>query len=172
MRVLKLFIISVVLLFITVTLISLFIPSSVRISRAINTYKTAQDVWLHVDDMREWQKWNPFFSGDQAKRIQFLDSSAGVPQVMQMDETVIRWQEKKADERITTMEKKGFPKIINGLKCFYHAQSDSTTVQWYMDFKLRWYPWEKFASMMFEKSYGVRMEQGLAELKKLVESDH
>jgi len=172
MRILKLLFISVVLLFLAVTIISLFIPSSVRISRAVNTYKSAQDVWTYIDDMRDWQKWNPFFSGDQTRRIQYLDSSAGVPQGMKLDETIIRWQEKKADERITTMEKQGFPKIINGVKCIHHPQSDSTTIQWYMDFKLRWYPWEKFASMMFEKSYGVRMEQGLADLKKLVESNH
>jgi hypothetical protein len=39
-----------------------------------------------------------------------------------------------------------------------------------MDFHLRWYPWEKFASLLLEKSYGPRMEQGLATLKRLVEN--
>jgi hypothetical protein len=40
-----------------------------------------------------------------------------------------------------------------------------------MDFHLRWYPWEKFASLLFEQSYGPKMEQGLGNIKKMVEAD-
>lgn len=45
--------------------------------------------------------------------------------------------------------------------------STTVTVQWYMDFYLRWYPWEKFGSLIFERSYGARMETGLSNLKKI-----
>ena len=45
------------------------------------------------------------------------------------------------------------------------------TVQWWMDFKLRWYPWEKFASLLFDKQYGTRLEIGLRRLKDFVESN-
>jgi len=38
-----------------------------------------------------------------------------------------------------------------------------------MDFHLKWYPWEKFSSMLLENRYGPMMEQGLAKLKKVVE---
>ena len=58
---------------------------------------------------------------------------------------------------------------MNGWKFISHAGSDSATLQWYIDFNLRWYPWEKFASLLFEKSYGAQMEQGLSNLKKIVE---
>jgi hypothetical protein len=40
-----------------------------------------------------------------------------------------------------------------------------------MDFRLRWYPWEKFSSLLFEKSYGLTMEKGLNNIKKLSEAD-
>jgi hypothetical protein len=40
-----------------------------------------------------------------------------------------------------------------------------------MDFHLRWYPWEKFGSLLLEKSYGTKMEMGLMSLKKLAETD-
>lgn len=46
---------------------------------------------------------------------------------------------------------------------------NSFTVQWYMDFHLRWYPWEKFSSLLLEKRYGTMMEQGLTKLKALLE---
>jgi hypothetical protein len=38
-----------------------------------------------------------------------------------------------------------------------------------MDFKLKWYPWEKFKSLFYENFYGVQMEQGLSNLKELSE---
>jgi hypothetical protein len=34
---------------------------------------------------------------------------------------------------------------------------------------LRWYPWEKFASLGLEKTYGSQMEVGLTRMKALLE---
>jgi hypothetical protein len=57
--------------------------------------------------------------------------------------------------------------VLNGFKFIKHAQGDSVTLQWFMDFRLRWYPWEKFRSLFYENIYGVQMEQGLGNLKEL-----
>ena len=46
---------------------------------------------------------------------------------------------------------------------------DPATLQWFMDFKTSWYPWEKFASLFYENNYGAMMEQGLVNIKKEVE---
>jgi hypothetical protein len=46
---------------------------------------------------------------------------------------------------------------------------NTVTVQWYMDFHLRWYPWEKFSSLLLEKRYGPVMEKGLGNLRALLE---
>lgn len=46
---------------------------------------------------------------------------------------------------------------------------DSATLQWYMDFHLSWYPWQKFGSLFYENNYGRMMEQGLYNLKREVE---
>jgi len=42
-------------------------------------------------------------------------------------------------------------------------------VQWQFEQKLKWYPWEKFASLMSDKIMGPMMEANLDELRKLVE---
>ena len=47
--------------------------------------------------------------------------------------------------------------------------NNRVTVQWYMDFHLRWYPWEKFSSFMFERVYGPQLQQGLDNLKSSLE---
>ena len=60
-------------------------------------------------------------------------------------------------------------KMSMGWQIFPAAAPNTTTIQWYMNFKLRWYPWEKFSSLLLEKRYGPLMEKGLSNLKKLVE---
>ena len=77
----------------------------------------------------------------------------------------------KGDEVIAEI-RSGKKKIISGWKTISYPHTDSTTLQWYMDFHLRWYPWEKMASLLFEQSYGPKMEQGLNNIKNLVETGH
>lgn len=57
----------------------------------------------------------------------------------------------------------------SGWNIFPGRIPNSFTVQWYMDFHLRWYPWEKFSSLLLEKRYGAMMEQGLTNLKAELE---
>ncbi|MGZ5221775.1 MAG: SRPBCC family protein [Chitinophagaceae bacterium] len=171
MRWFKLLIISITILFLLVTAISLFIPFHVRISRATNVRATPTEVWRQVDDMSTWENWNPFFSSLSPGKVSFPGRVGGKPGAMQVGGTTIEWKEMKPDEHIAIMQKPGYRPILNGWKCISHPGADSTTVQWYMDFHLRWYPWEKFASLLFEQSYGIKMEQGLGNIKKMVETD-
>ena len=171
MRFIKLLIISGLLLFGLITAISLLIPFTVRISRATNIHASAGKIWQQVDDMHQWKEWNPFFSKLPAGAIHISDTGAGKTTIMEVSGTTVQWKEKKADERIVVMQGKNGKPMINGWKCIQHPGSDSTTLQWYMDFKLRWYPWEKFSSLIFDKSYGPKMEQGLDNIKKNAEAD-
>lgn len=169
MRLLKLLILSFTILFFIITAISLLIPFHVRISRATNVIATPAEVWQQVDDMGNWRNWNPFFSA-VADSISYGDMINGKPGSMNVRGTSVKWKHRGPDEHIAEMQS-GHRSILNGWKYISHTQSDSTTVQWYMDFHLRWYPWEKFASLLFEQSYGPKMEQGLNNIKKIVEAD-
>jgi hypothetical protein len=53
---------------------------------------------------------------------------------------------------------------------FISHDSTHHTVQWYFDFHLRWYPWEKLASLLLEKVYGTRMAQSLERLRAVAEN--
>ena len=64
----------------------------------------------------------------------------------------------------------GSKKIAMGWNIISSGAGDPVVVQWYMDFHLRWYPWEKFSTLLLEKSYGPRMEKGLSDLKRIVDS--
>jgi len=91
---------------------------------------------------------------------------------MLVKNTLISIVGKKPDEIITQIKNQGGRPMTNGIKIIHHSQSDSLTLQWYMDFSLRWYPWEKFKSLFYENVYGVQMEQGLANLKELLKENH
>ena len=171
MRYLRLLIGSFIFLFLVVFGISLFIPSNVRISRAINMKAGPEAVWKQVDDMRRWPTWNPFFAGVDPSAIIELDTTGNQLRAMRVNGTDISWQQSGKNERIAAMNRPGRKPVLNGWKSMQIAGSDSTTVQWYMDFKLSWYPWEKFSSLLFERSYGSQMELGLTNLKKIAESD-
>jgi carbon monoxide dehydrogenase subunit G len=173
--ILKLFIVKIfrllffsgLFLFLLVTGISLFIPSDIRISKAINIAAPADTVFKQLTEPLKWKDWfpglessKPFYETGVVKGVMISDSS----------KQYIRVIERRRDEVVTELGS-GSKTIISGWKLINYTQSDSTTLQWYMDFKLRWYPWEKFSSLLFEKSYGVTMERGLNNIKKLVEAD-
>jgi hypothetical protein len=166
-KILKLLFISVLFLFILVTGISLFIPSQLRISRAANTSVSPGQFWAHIDDLRNWPDWNPFFQDLDREKVRFTDTATPRSMTMEFNGTTVGWLAFKPGERVASIRQHNRVPLINGWRLIEHPGSDSSTIQWYMDFTLRWYPWEKLASLMFERSYGTRMEQGLDNLKKL-----
>jgi hypothetical protein len=60
-------------------------------------------------------------------------------------------------------------RVKTGWQIIPSTRSNLVTVQWHMDFRLRWYPWEKFSSFMFERVYGPQLQQGLNNLKSFLE---
>jgi len=72
---------------------------------------------------------------------------------------------------VMRLQQLGKPEVINGWKIYRYSNMDSLTLQWYMDFHLKWYPWKKFGSLFFENTYGVMMEQGLNNVKTLTEDE-
>jgi hypothetical protein len=151
MRFIKLGIISIVMIFFLFTGMSLFIPSHVRISRAINLSSTSKKIMTELNDTSQWRNWYPGFDEMQ---------SAG---------TIISITEKKENEISVEFNSPNKKTITSTWQAIPYTQSDSVTLQWYLHFKLRWYPWEKFGSLLYEKSYGQQMETGLQNLKSKIQ---
>jgi len=146
------------------TVISLFIPSRVRISKAINIKAAPGEIWTDIDDFTKWKDWNPMIADSAGRTLEIMpDSSA------KYGATTLRWIRKEEGERIAQMSTGSKRPVNTAWKAITYSHSDSTTLHWYMDFQLRWYPWEKFSSLMLEGSYGPSMEKGLMNLKQLVE---
>ena len=166
MRIIKLAILSFIFIFLLITIISLFIPGSIRISKATNIAADDKVVYTYIDELPDWRQWHPALTNVPENEFAVLKDSS-----IRVRGTTIRVVARRNEEIITEMVTDNGRAIISVLKVIRHQQGDSSTLQWYMDFKLGWYPWEKFKSLFFENIYGFQMEQGLENLKSLSEGN-
>lgn len=154
--------ICAVAFFLLVTAFSLFIPSHVRISRAINIAPGADSVLTKICDLSEWKNWHP-----QLENVILKDTVSSNGKIVKASANGILLSVLKCSESEVSVEmKKGDKPIINNWMLIRHGADDSLTLQNYMDFHFSWYPWEKFSSLMLDGSYGSVMEKGLSNLKK------
>lgn len=152
MRIIKLAIISIIFIFLLALGFSLLIPSHIRISKAINIHGSKDSVFALIGDTARWPEWHPAFSPRSG--LKFPEISIAT--------------ERRNDSEIVMQMQQGQKRpVVNGWKLFEHPEVDSLTIQWYMDFRLGWYPWKKFGSLFYENTYGQMMEQGLANIKTL-----
>lgn len=162
MRLVKLALISIVALFLIITGISLLIPSHIRISRAINMEVPRDTVAAHLANLQQWHQWNKLIAGAEGNSPRATANtitSNGLQVVLatvQPDTITTTWQQQDGKPSTGTFA--------------LHTAGSTTVVQWYFDFHMRWYPWEKFGSIIFDKQLGPPMEQSLAELKKRLET--
>ena len=156
MRLIKLALISIVILFAMATLFSLQIPSDIRISKAINVSATRDSVLQLVGNRERWKEWHPAFKpGDSTRNFARITFNT----ITQNDSSVVM--------ELSQGDK---DPVINGWNVYEYEGVDSVTVQWYMDFHLEWYPWQKMGSLFYENTYGIMMQEGLDQLKKRVET--
>ena len=154
MRIIKLAIISIALLFIAATAISLLIPSDIRISKAINLHSQPDSIWPLIRNRDKWPQWHPAFINN-------------APQISSIKSIVLHQDDSLYEIKLQQDNKRP---VVNGWR-FYNASQDSITLQWYMDFHMGPMPWQKLSSLFFENTYGMMMQEGLTNIKKKVEGN-
>ena len=164
MRIIKLGLISVVFFALLISGFSLFFPSNVRISKAVDINASIDSVMIQVSNVENWKHWFP--GVDSAEFIIKEEKIIGL-RTSNKQQLII--QEITDSTVIAVTKNPGFKDGESGWNFFPSSAPNTVTIQWYMDFHLRWYPWEKFSSLLLEKRYGPMMEQGLDQLKRLLE---
>lgn len=160
----KLGVISFIVFALLITGISLFIPSRIRISKATDINASRDSVLGQLNNPINWKRWYP--GADTAIFYEVAGQVKGISTGKQQALIVAGAN----DSTVTTaMLGPGTKKGGSGWNIYDGSTPNTVTVQWYMDIHLRWYPWEKFSSLLLEKRYGPMMEQGLEKLKNLLE---
>jgi hypothetical protein len=147
-----------------ITGISFLFPSQIRVSKAIDISTGKDSLMNMIGDPSNWRLWYPaadtswpYIENGKIKGIQ-----TGKGHALTIKEI--------NDSAVLTVNLGPSSKNAgSGWNVYPGRYPNSYTVQWFMDFHLRWYPWEKFSSILLEKRYGPMMEKGLEKLKSLLE---
>lgn len=159
MRAVKLFVISIILLFLLLIAFSSLLPSVIRISRAVDINVASEKLHAQLTNLKQWEQWNEFIKvlTDRKAEGKRISSKQLMVTIRQSNTTSVStlWVQQNG---------KSFPAVYNMI-----SQDSVTTLQWYFEFRLKWYPWEKFSSLVYDKQLGSQMEQSLLNLKLLLE---
>ena len=153
---------SAVLLFLLVTAISLFIPAQVTISRAINLSPGNDSVLNGINDLAKWVNWYPGFNKVSLSGVEYHNNK-----MIKANAGGVRMAILTDNDSIVSVEMlRGQRPVRATWQLIHHSQSDSLTLRNYYNFHFKWYPWEKFSSLLLEQSYGPIMEQALKNLQQ------
>lgn len=161
MKLIKLGVLSLFFIALLITGMSLFIPSKTRVSRAITLSLPAAQVSGYLSDMRNWPEWNELLQGVEQSQLKATPESITGPDVR-----IERLS--TSDTSITSLWRAGGEKAVHCTYALTAYDPSSTVVQWYFDFQVKWYPWEKFGSILFDRQLGPLMEKSLDQLKKSI----
>ena len=176
MRLIKMFFFVLLGLFAVITIIGLLIPSSVKISRGIIVTADSSKVYAELSDVKNWNKWLPWITADSGAVVQLSD-------VTNQPGSYFRWkgmkinsagtisiQAKNPGEILLLHELKDMNKAEGGFRIRSTGKNnDVTEVLWYMEYKLKWYPWERFFGIFTDRIIGSAFEQGLDQFKNYIE---
>ena len=160
MKYIKLIIISVVFLSVLVTGISLLFPSKVIASRAIEINTSADKIAYFTSDLSHWNQW---MSDWKQNKVVLKNNTAyiGTQTVRFLDKTDTKvnyeWIATGQNPYLETFE--------------WELLMDNTyVIHWSFEQNVKWYPWEKFQTLLNDKLLGAKMEIELQHLQEAINS--
>ena len=168
MRFIKLGLFSIVFFFLLLTGMASLLPSDINISRAIDINAPADSVFSYVNNLDTWQKW---YGNDDTSKMVLSAKKSGRGASLTINSTAITIEETVADKKIKVLWQTDKNTPLRGEFNFFPKESGSqTTLQWNFTQHIKWYPWEKFASILSNKAVGPFMEKSLEKLKQAIEN--
>lgn len=161
MRVIKLGLISLLVLMMIATAIGFLFPSTVVVSRAVDIKSFKSPVFELVADLNKWNLWVDGMNNATVKVYNKKSAKLGntmVSVIAITDSTVV-----------TSWVNEQSPKQESTIRLITDSAQKVTVVQWQFIQQVKWYPWEKFSSMMNDKIIGTMIEKNLQNLKLLAE---
>ena len=165
MNIIKLGLISLIVFALIITGFSLFLPSRVRVSKAIDITAEFDSLKLYLSDASLWKSWYP-----GADTLDYYQTNGKITGLENNAGGKIEITEATDSTVLASTSGPGIKKMVSGWNIYPAGRPNSYTIQWYMDFRLGWFPWDKFSGMLLEKRYGPVMEQALDKLKVELEN--
>jgi hypothetical protein len=163
---LKLIIASLIVFTVIILFLFALFPSEVSVSRLIRINLPADPIQKKIADLREWGSWNNFLSDAFAENS--VSYAQGTVDSIHIDKAYV------SVELVKTVPDTVYTKWQHGKKSFtgdfiLTEMNGQTVLEWTLHFHVRWFPWEKLASMFYEKGLGPAMEKSLINLRDQLE---
>jgi hypothetical protein len=172
MQKIKSFLFTLTGLFILVTLLSLPIPSVVKVERGVEIHRPAAWVFDEIGNLHNWSQWQPFLR-DGAEKITFSADSTAINSFCDWERNGKRNRfvltRRNEMEVTVALRREGENDVVSTIKVLPLSDSNSVQVSWVALTKLKWYPWEKFYGIFIEKFTGQGYEDALNGLKQYAE---
>jgi hypothetical protein len=171
MRIVKLALVGLVGMAVLFISMGLLIPSSVKISRGVLVQADSAAVMQYINNTHTWQQWVPWVQTDNGAVVQVSAQASGVGAFM-------RWTTldgKKGRLEITGYAPgeiqvlhhfEGMNDAKGGFRIRRMEGSNQTELQWFLEYPLRWYPWERFYGIFLDHMFGPVLQQGLEKAEK------
>ncbi len=151
-------------------------PAEFRVERSTSMAAPVGEVFAQVNDLHNWQQWSPWAKRDPAMQTIFEGPSAGVGAVHrwvgnnEVGEGSMTILESRPDElvRIKLVFLKPF-EATNDVVFRFAPEGENTHVTWSMTGNNNFIAKAVHMVMDMDKMVGGDFEQGLAQLKTLVE---
>jgi hypothetical protein len=119
-----------------------------------------------ISDLRTWKTWNEFVNHPDVINTLHPKPDSVWADSLRIGGNVISLSGVNAGH-IYTLWKRGNKMFVG--QFIIDAKNGTPVVIWTMNFNIKWYPWEKLASMFYEKQLGPRMEKSLVRLRNDLE---
>jgi hypothetical protein len=133
-------------------------PSTVIVSRAIEVGATSQEISKFTTDLNQWSKWMSDWKENKAtwKDSTIYIGTQTIKRVSVNDSSVVyNWVATGQRPYIVKFE-------------WFPLQPGIYVVHWSFEQHVKWYPWEKFQTLLNEKVLGYKMEIELANLRDIL----
>jgi hypothetical protein len=163
MKIIKLAVISVLVLFFILTAMGLLLPSTVRVTRNINLRASYDSVCHYTGNTKGWLQW---MEGIDSNTVQFLPqknekgNTNGKMRISPLPST---------KNEVKTLWQKGNSEQLCVIQLYADTITNNTQLNWYFEQHLSWYPWQRLPAIANDKVMGPFMEQSLDKLRARVE---
>jgi len=163
---LRLVIGSIVILSLIVLFLFALFPSTISVTRMVQINSSEDKILNSISDLRSWKTWNEFVIFPVAKNNLHTKPDSARVDYLRVGGNEILLSGVDRDH-VYTLWRRG-DKIFTG-QFIVDAKNGPPIVIWTMNFDVKWYPWEKLASMFYDKQLGPRMEKSLVQLRNELE---
>ena len=172
MKMIKGFLFVVTGLFILITLVSLLMPSRIMTAKTVMINSDDSSIMAAIEDLQQWKNWHPVFMDEQAGvKIPGPSAGANAYAVWETNgkENKLQITNSTPGQVTLSLQRPGENEVINLFSLATIKDSPGIQVEWRTTTTLKWYPWEKFSGIFYDKMTGPGYEAALQSLKKYAE---